>query len=436
MKKTVKFGGTSVSTAEQFKKVKEIIKSDPSRKFVVVSAPGARFDDDVKVTDLLILMKELHDLGQDISSVANSIAERFQDIADDLEIDIDYSLLMEKIIKDLKDGANRSYILSRGEYLNARLMSEYLDYPFIDATELIFFNERGHYDRKKTYSYGKKRLKDVECAVIPGFYGARPNGQIEVFSRGGSDLTGSIVARNTESDLYENFTDVDGFLVTDPRIVKNPEMIQEITYHELRELSYMGAAVLHDEAMFPVMKDYIPIDVKNTNKPNQPGTRILRTRSESQSNIITGIAARTNFTVLDLEKLLMNNEKLFFSRLMQIVESYGLYIEHMPSSIDSLSVIIEDDEKDPKILDIIDDIKKILQPDSISYSQNIALISVVGDGMRKVSGTAAKIFTALSDENINVRLIVQGSSERNIIIGVADKDYKKAIRSIYHAFLG
>ena len=434
MIKTVKFGGTSLSSADQFKKVKEIINSDPSRKFVIVSAPGARFDNDVKITDLLILLKETYDLGQDISSIAESIIKRYQNIANDLKIEMNFTTLMEEIIQDLELGANDSYILSRGEYLSAQLMSKFIGFPFIDATEIIFFDDRGHYDREKTYKLGKERLSNVSCAVIPGFYGARPTGEIEVFSRGGSDLTGSIVARNTKSDLYENFTDVDGFLVTDPRIIKNPRIIQQITYNELRELSYMGAAVLHDEAMFPVMKDAIPIDVKNTNHPNNPGTRILKERSNSNNTVITGIAGRTNFTVLDLNKLLMNKEKLFFSRLMQIIESYGLYIEHMPSSIDTLSVIIEDDEKKPKILDIIADIKKILQPDHVSYSTNIALISIVGDGMQKMTGTASKIFTALSDENINVRLIVQGSSERNIIIGVNDEDYKKSIRAIYYAF--
>lgn len=434
MIKTVKFGGTSLSSAEQFKKVKKIIDSDPSRKFIVVSAPGARFDEDVKVTDLLILLKETYDLGQDISSLAESITKRFQNIADAIEIKMNFSSLVEEIIQDLEQGANSSYILSRGEYLNAKLMSEFLDFPFIDATEIIFFDERGHYDREKTYKLGKERLQNVDRAVIPGFYGARSTGEIEVFSRGGSDLTGSIIARNTKSDLYENFTDVDGFLVTDPRIVKNPKIINEITYHELRELSYMGAAVLHDEAMFPVMKDAIPIDIKNTNHPNNLGTRILKERLNGNDTVITGITGRTNFTVIDLNKLLMNKEKLFFSRLMQIIESYGLYIEHMPSSIDTLSVIIEDDQNNPKILDIITDIKKILQPDHISYSKNIALISIVGDQMQKMTGTASKIFTTLSNENINVRLIVQGSSERNIIIGVNDKDYKKSIKSIYYAF--
>lgn len=432
----VKFGGSSLANSEQFKKVKNIIENNPKRRFVVPSAPGKSKDEDTKVTDLLYLMENLYSHNQDYTKVLDNIKKIYTNIAEGIDIDIDFEPYFNKIIKDMENNAPIEYIVSRGEYLNGILLSKYLGFEFIDPSEMIYFDTKGILDSDLTYTLSARRLEDVKNAVIPGFYGALPSGEIKTFSRGGSDLTGSIIARAVDAEVYENWTDVSGFLIADPRIVDNPEGISKITYKELRELSYMGASILHDEAIFPVISKGIPINIRNTNKPEDKGTVIIdESKLGKDVHRITGIAGRKNFTVINIEKVKLNQDKSFHRKLMSILESHNIYLEHMPSSIDSISLIIHDDNSKPKIEELIEDIKMICKPDAINYSENISLVTVVGHGMRNTAGTSASLFTALAKAGINVRLIIQGSSELNIIVGISDKDYERAIDSIYKAFL-
>ncbi len=430
-----KFGGSSLANSHQFKKVKDIIESDDNRRYIVPSAPGKSNPDDTKVTDLLYVLENLcrHEL--DMESVLNRIKDKFNEIINGCNIDLDLDPYLDKIIADIRDGATKQYVASRGEYINGIILSKYLGFPFIDAKELIFFDSDGNLDEEMTYRLMSKKLAKYEKAVIPGFYGSMPNGRINTFSRGGSDLTGSLVARATNASKYENWTDVSGFLVCDPKIVDNPRGIETISYKELRELSYMGASVLHDEAIFPVVSLGIPIIIKNTNSPKDPGTRIISdTQTNQNLKNITGIAGRKNFFIINIEKVKLNSSKDFHRKLMSILESHDIYLEHMPSSIDSISLII-DKSHENKIEEIIEDINIICKPDSIDFINHISLITVVGKGMRNTTGTSARIFTALANAHVNIRTIVQGSSELNIIIGVEDNDYENAIRAIYDAFI-
>ncbi|WP_100066146.1 aspartate kinase [Miniphocaeibacter massiliensis] len=433
----VKFGGSSLANSEQFKKVKKIVESDKRRRFVVPSAPGKSYPDDTKVTDLLYILEDLFNLEQDYSKVLANIKAVYNGIAKGIGIEIDLDPYFDDILNELGKGASKEYIASRGEFLNGILLSKYLGFEFIDPKEIIFFDVKGNFDSDITYTIGKKRLEGVENAVIPGFYGSLPNGKVKTFSRGGSDLTGSIISRLVGASLYENWTDVSGFLIADPRIVSKPKGISKISYRELRELSYMGASILHDEAIFPVISKGIPINIKNTNAPEDEGTFIVDEASlGNDSTWVTGIAGRKNFTVIYIEKVKLNQDKSFHRKLMSILESYDIYLEHMPSSIDSISLIIDDNVEEPKVKDIIDDIKLICKPDSVGYTKNISLITVVGHGMKNTSGTSATLFTGLARAGINVKLIVQGSSEVNIIVGISDDDYEKAIRAVYETFLG
>lgn len=431
-----KFGGSSLANSEQFKKVKKIIEDNPNRRFVIPSAPGKSNPEDTKVTDLLYLLWDLYTHNQDYSKVLENIANKYDDIAKEIGLEIDMKKYIDQIMEEIDDGAWVEYVVSRGEYLNGKLLAKYLDYEFLDPAEFIVFNTRGMLDEELTYSLTSKRLAKMKNAVIPGFYGSLPNGKIMTFSRGGSDLTGAIIARGADAQVYENWTDVSGFLIADPRIIHNPQGISRITYKELRELSYMGASILHDEAIFPVVSKGIPIHIKNTNKPEDEGTEIVAdgTPSKSQPRI-TGIAGRKDFTVIYIEKVKLNQDKSFHRKLMSILESNDLYLEHMPSSIDSISLLINDDNSKPLINDIVSEIKAVCKPDSIGYTKNISLIAVVGHGMRYASGTAATLFTALADADVNVRVIVQGSSELSIIVGVEDRDYEKSIRAIYDDFI-
>ncbi len=432
----VKFGGSSLANSEQFKKVKSIVESDKKRRYVVPSAPGKSYPDDTKVTDLLYILEDLFNLEQDYSKVLANIKSVYNGIAEGVGITIDLDPYFDDILKELGEGASKEYIASRGEFLNGILLSKYLGYEFIDPKEVIFFDAKGNFDADVTYTIGKKRLDGVEKAVIPGFYGSLPNGKVKTFSRGGSDLTGSIISRLVGASLYENWTDVSGFLIADPRIVDKPKGISKISYRELRELSYMGASILHDEAIFPVISKGIPINIKNTNAPKDEGTFIVDEDSlDNDSTWITGIAGRKDFTVIYIEKVKLNQDKSFHRKLMSILESYDIYLEHMPSSIDSISLIIDDDVEEPKVKDIIEDIRLICKPDSVGYTKNISLITVVGHGMKNTSGTSATLFTGLANAGINVKLIIQGSSEVNIIVGISDEDYEKAIKSVYDVFL-
>lgn len=434
--KTVKFGGSSLADVEQFKKVYGIITSDENRRYVVPSAPGKRFRDDIKVTDLFYKCFELSEEDEPIDGVFAEIAERYNGIIEGLGLDIDISDKLTNIKYAIINHAGRDFAASRGEYLNGFILSELLGFHFIDAARVIKFREDGSFDEDTTQKLLSEKLLQHRRAVIPGFYGAMPNGTIKTFSRGGSDVTGAIVARAAGAAVYENWTDVSGFLMADPRIVENPEGIGIITYRELRELSYMGATVLHEDSVFPVRAAGIPINIRNTNDPEHSGTLIVPETSYYDSDkIITGIAGRKNFSVIAVEKDMLHSERGVCRRILEIVERENLTFEHLPSGIDTLSVIVSGDCNEDKKREIVADIYKSVTPDSVSFEEGLALIAVVGRGMVKNKGAAAKIFKACAASDINIRMIDQGSSEINIIIGVAEDDFEKAMRAIYDEFV-
>lgn len=429
-----KFGGSSLADSRQFEKVKKIIKADKNRRYIVPSAPGKRDSDDHKVTDLLYMCHQLASHGLNFDEVFNIIRDRYGDIAGGLGLDINMDARLEKIKNKIRDGGSRDYAASRGEYLNAIILASYLDFEFIDAGELIIFDKDGRFNSRKTKEVLNTRLKDSPYAVIPGFYGAGEDGEIVTFSRGGSDVTGAIIANSVAANLYENWTDVSGFLVADPSIVPDSRTIEHITYKELRELSYMGAPVLHEEAIFPVRENGIPINIRNTNKPEDKGTMIVDDSSAIKSGSITGIAGRKDFMVLTVEKTLMTMENDFFRKLISVFESNDIAIEHMPSSIDSISIIVSASEMGDKLKKIREEIRIYCSPDRIIVTPDMALIAVVGRGMIRSKGVSARIFTALAKEGINIRMITQGSSELNIIVGIENEDFDRAIEAIYRAF--
>ena len=432
--KVVKFGGSSLSDASQFKKVADIIKSDPERRFVVPSAPGKRFSEDIKVTDMLLKTYEIASKGNDITDIFEQIKERYNNIITELALDMSLDIEFAKIKNGIINKAGRDYTASRGEYLSGMIMSEYLGFPFIDAAEIIFFNNNGSFDAELTNSVMKKRLEKYETAVIPGFYGSMPNGTIKTFSRGGSDITGSIVARAAGAVLYENWTDVSGFLMADPRIIKEAKPIDIITYRELRELSYMGAQVLHEDAIFPVRIAKIPINIKNTNRPEDKGTFIVNHTDTQNENTITGIAGKKSFAVITLEKDMMNSEIGFAKRVLEVLEKYNVNFEHLPTGIDTLSIIISEQDGETYKDVLFKELQEKVNPDSIEYQQSLSLIAVVGRGMIRAKGTAARVFRAIADAEVNVRMIDQGSSELNIVIGINDSDFERAMQAIYKAF--
>ena len=435
MKKVVKFGGSSLASAEQFRKVGEIIHADENRKYVVPSAPGKRYDGDTKVTDMLYGCYDLAEKDHDFMKEMTQIEKRYQEIIDGLNLDLDLTKEFDTIIDNFKKKAGTNYAASRGEYLNGIIMANYLGYEFVDPAEAIRFNEAGVFDAELTQKLLSKRLENVERAVIPGFYGAMADGGVKTFSRGGSDITGSIVAKAVQADVYENWTDVSGFKIADPRIIKNPEGIDIITYSELRELSYMGATVLHEDAIFPVRKEGIPINIKNTNAPEDEGTWIVGNTCQKSKYVITGIAGKKGFASINIEKDMMNSEIGFGRKVLQVFEEYGISFEHMPSGIDTLSVMVHQSEFEAKEQNVLSGISKAVNPDHIDIQSDLALIAVVGRGMKATRGTAGRIFAALAHANVNVRMIDQGSSELNIIIGVSNEDFEAAIKAIYAIFV-
>ena len=433
--KVLKFGGTSLADAEHFRQVAEIVKSDPTRRYVVASAPGKRKGSDTKITDLLYKCYTLAANEEDVTKVFDEIKQRYNDIIDDLGIDLDLTPKFDRIRDALLHNTGRDYIASRGEYLNAMILAKYLGFEFIDAKKVIFFKEDGSFDSEKTNEVLRDALSNVEYAVIPGFYGSMPNGTIKTFSRGGSDVTGSIVARAASATLYENWTDVSGFLMADPRIVDNPKTIKTITYKELRELSYMGATVLHEDAIFPVRYSKIPINIRNTNRPDDNGTFIVPETDDMSEHIITGIAGRTGFSSITIEKAMMNTELGLGRKVLQVLEENNISFEHFPSGIDTMTVIVSSKPLSEKRADVLAGICKNVNPENIFVEENMALIAVVGRGMVKAKGTAARIFTSLANANVNIRMIDQGSSELNIIIGVDANDYTTALNAIYNEFV-
>ena len=435
MNKIVKFGGSSLANAQQFEKVGEIIRSDESRRYVVPSAPGKRFDGDTKVTDLLYKCYNIAVQGEDFGAVLQEIKERYYEIIRGLKLNLSLEEEFAQIEKDFKAQAGSDYAASRGEFLNGKVMAAYLGYEFVDAATVIRFDKNGNFDADKTDKLLSKRLAKCERAVIPGFYGAYEDGTVKTFSRGGSDVTGSLVAKAIKADLYENWTDVSGFLVTDPRIVENPAVIETITYRELRELSYMGATVLHEDAIFPVRKEGIPINIKNTNRPEDKGTFIVESTCKKPKFTITGIAGKKGFCSINIEKSMMNSEVGFGRKVLQVFEDQGISFEHIPSGIDTLTVYVHQDEFEEKEQQVIAGIHRAVQPDFVEMESDLALIAVVGRGMKSQRGTAGRIFSALAHANVNVKMIDQGSSELNIIIGVENRDFEAAVKAIYDIFV-
>jgi aspartate kinase len=435
MKKVVKFGGSSLASAEQFMKVGDIIKADPDRVYVVPSAPGKRDSKDTKVTDMLYKTYALAEAKKDFSEQLAAIKARYDEIIDGLKLKLDLSDEFKTIEKNFKALAGNDYAASRGEYLNGIIMANYLGYEFIDSATVVVFDKNGEFDGEKTNKLMSKKLEKTPKAVIPGFYGAYPDGSIKTFSRGGSDITGSIVSRAIKADVYENWTDVSGFLVADPRIIDKPPHIETITYTELRELAYMGASVLHEDAIFPVRKEGIPINIRNTNRPDDSGTWIVESTAKKSKFTITGIAGKKGFCCVNIIKDMMNSEVGFVRRVLQAFEDQNISIEHVPSGIDTMTVFVAQEDFIDKEQAVVSEIHRLVKPDLLEIESDLALIAVVGRGMKRQRGTAARIFSALAHVNVNCRMIDQGSSELNIIIGVENRDFEKAIKAIYDIFV-
>ena len=434
MVKAVKFGGSSLASAEQFKKVKNIILSEEERRFVVPSAPGKRFSDDIKVTDLLYRCHGEAKVGMDFTHTLDTIKSRYEEIIKGLDLDLSLDDEIAVIAENLKKGTSIDYIASRGEYLNGIVLAKCLGYEFIDSAEVILFDENGKFLSEETNEKLSERLSTMDNAVLPGFYGSMPNGEVKTFSRGGSDVTGAILARAIRADVYENWTDVSGFLAADPRIVENPEVIEVITYKELRELSYMGAGVLHESVIFPVRKEGIPVNIRNTNAPEDKGTMIVESTCHVPGHTITGIAGKKGFVSVNIDKDKMNSEVGFGRKVLEVFENNGISFEHMPSGIDTMTVFVNMEQFIPKEQLVLSQLHQAVHPDSIELEADLALIAVVGRGMKNSTGCASKIFKALAEANVNIKMIDQGSSEMNIIVGVRNSDFNNAIKAIYKAF--
>lgn len=438
MLKVVKFGGSSLASAEQFARVKAIVEADPDRKVVVVSAPGKRFKEDNKVTDLLYICHAHIKYNASFEDVFEDIAERYREIAHGCGLKQDLEEEFTAVKASMNKSASVDAIVSRGEYLNAKLMAEYLGYTFIDSKDWLCFNYDGKVDFEKSYATLAGLFLKAKKVVLPGFYGAMPDGEIKTFSRGGSDVTGAIAAAALNADAYENWTDVSGILMADPRIVENPRPIEQVTFGELRELSYMGADVLHEETVFPVRQKNIPLYIKNTNDPSARGTLILEdfeTESEEdKKRFVTGITGRKHYSILTVTKARMNSQPGFVRRTLKIVEKYGVTVEHITSSIDSFSLVASTPQMEACLHDMIEDLQTTLSPDRVKVDHGISLVAVVGRRMAWNVGVSGRLFATLGENDINIRMIEQGADEINIIIGVQDKDFKKTIRVLYNSF--
>ena len=437
--KVAKFGGSSVADGIQLTKTKEIIREDPDRKYIVVSAPGKRYEGDNKITDILYLCKTHIEHNLPYDQLFQVVVDRYMAVEINLGVKVDLLKYFEEIRENLRKNPSADYIASRGEYLNAVLVAAFLEYDFVDTANLIKFDEKGRLLTEETDKALAEELAKHERAVLPGFSGSTPDGEIKTFSRGGSDITGALVARAVHADVYENWTDVSGFLMADPRIVENPKQIRAISYKELRELSYMGASVLHEDAIYPARMANVPINIRNTNQPEDPGTFITAEVSEDysseQNHIITGIAGSRDFTVVALYKNMMSSERGFVRKILDILDDYDINFEHLPSGIDTVSVVMANKAINGRLDEVLDEFRTRLRPDSIDVFEDMALIATVGHGMSYRQGVSAKLFEALAAAGVNIRMIEQGSSEMNIIVGVENKDFEKAIRAIYEAFV-
>lgn len=432
-----KFGGSSLADATQFAKVRGILELEPARQYVVPSAPGKRYKEDEKITDLLYRCYRQQAAGQDYQPTFARIVDRYMGIARELGLKVDIKAALDEVNEHIGQGASADYCASRGEYLNGMLLADYLGWRFLDSATAVFFDEHGNLDSEKTQQVLSGKLADGLPTVVPGFYGCGADGQVKTFSRGGSDITGAIVARAVNADMYENWTDVSGFMMADPRIVENPREIASITYKELRELSYMGASVFHEDAMFPVHRAGIPTNIRNTNKPYHPGTIIsLNAPLENSVPTITGIFGHKGYSVISVEKAMMNAELGFGRRVLQVLEEAGISFEHLPTGIDTMCVVVNGESLAPKREQVLARIVELVEPDSITVHDNMSIIATVGRGMVHNCGTAARLFSAMSRARINVRMIDQGSSELSIIVGVDDADFEATIRAIYNEFVG
>ncbi len=431
-----KFGGSSLSDAGQFRKVKKILEMDERRCYVVPSAPGRRFPEDEKVTDLLYRTYRLQSRGEDFHPAFSLIRERFEGIRRELGLKIDITARLDEIEREIAAGASEDFCASRGEYLNGLLLADFLGYAFLDPKDLIFFAADGTFDSERTNEVLSQALRHTQRAVIPGFYGRGADGGIHTFSRGGSDVSGAIVARAAYADMYENWTDVSGFLMADPHVVKGAKTIRNITYRELRELSYMGATVLHEDSVFPVHRAGIPTNIRNTNDPMERGTLIAHGAvEESNPYVITGIAGKLGFSFISVEKAMMNSEHGFGRRVLQAVEECGLSFEHLPTGIDTMCVVLATKDLAPVRKQLVNRIVELTEPDTLTIHDDMGIIATVGRGMVHNPGTAARLFMALSREHVNVRMIDQGSSELSILVGVDNVDFEAAIQAIYHEFV-
>ncbi len=437
--KVAKFGGSSVADGIQLTKTREIIEHDPDRRYIVVSAPGKRYEGDSKITDILYLCKTHIDHNLPYDQLFQVVCDRYMAVEINLGVKVDLMKYFGEIRENLKKKPSADYIASRGEYLSAVLVAAFLGYDFVDTADLIKFDMKGRLLMDETDKALSDELAKHERAVLPGFYGSTPDGAIKTFSRGGSDITGALVARAVKADVYENWTDVSGFLMADPRIVENPKQIRAISYKELRELSYMGASVLHEDAIYPARMANVPINIRNTNQPDDRGTYITAEVSEEyekkQNRIITGIAGSRDFTVVAIYKNMMSSERGFVRKILDILDDYDINFEHIPSGIDTVSVVMANDAINGRLEEVLDEFRTRLRPDSIDVLENMALIATVGHGMAYRQGVSATLFEALAGAGVNVRMIEQGSSEMNIIVGVENKDFEKAIRAIYDAFV-
>ena len=435
MLKVLKFGGSSLASGETFEKVKKIVEADPSRAIVIVSAPGKRHSKDMKVTDLLYLCQAHIKYNANFDHLYEEIKGRYQAIYDYCGLKQDLESEFDAIREKLNKKTSVDYIVSRGEYLNAKLMAEYLGYTFVDSTEWLHFNFNGKVDFEKSYAALSQIIEKTNKVVIPGFYGITPDGAVKTFSRGGSDITGAIAAAAVNADMYENWTDVSGIMTADPRIVENPRPIENVTFAELRELSYMGAEVLHEETVFPVRQKSIPLYIKNTNDMNARGTLIMESfdaEEDAKTSFITGISGKKNYSIITIAKNRMNDEIGYVRRALEIFERFEVPIEHIPSSIDSFSVVVASSHIENKMHEIISALNDAVAPDSINIANEISLIAIVGRKLQSNIGIAGKIFTALGENDINIRMIEQGADEINIIIGVDDNNFKKTIRVLYN----
>ena len=437
MLKVLKFGGSSMADATQFAKVKSIVESDESRRVVVVSAAGKRFKDDHKLTDLLYLCHAHLKYGVSCDSVYQMIVDRYTAIRDELHLNVDLESEFAALRRKMDKGISQDELVSRGEYFAAKLMADYLGFAFLDSELWLKFKLDGSVDQEATYE-ALRHAAEGRKVVIPGFYGTMPDGSIKTFSRGGSDITGALAAAALDADVYENWTDVSGFLMADPKIVPDPEPIERITYSELRELSYIGAQVLHEGTIFPVREKNIPLNIRNTNQPDHPGTMIRESFEEVEmpgDRFITGIAGKKDFSVITVTKNGMSSELGVLRQMLEVLEKYQVNVEYLPSGIDSVSLVVASDKAQPCLYQMMGDLQKAVKPDSIHVTDNMAIVAAVGRKMAFKPGISGKIFATLGENGINIRMITQGPEELNIIVGVDNKDFASAIRVLYNSFV-